>query len=230
MISTLPSQTLPARQAGVCEYLVGHGKSGAFGRYVADLPMSLERGTRVVILSARGLEIGSVLCPANSRHGQYLGQSPPGQLLRPTTTDDELVALELADVSRRIFADSRDLAAQLILPIEILDVEILFDRTTVIIQFLGQEDADFAPLVDALASRYNVHVHLENLALHQEPQEETHGGCGKPDCGRIDGGSGCTTCGSDGGCSSCGGGKVDMKAYFAHLRTKMEDQQRTPLL
>jgi cell fate regulator YaaT (PSP1 superfamily) len=230
-IPILGSRTLPARQSEVCEYLVSHGKSGAFGRFVADVPMSLERGARVVIRSARGQEIGSVLCPANARHGQYLGESPPGKLLRRTTAEDELVLVQQADLSRSIFDDSQKLARQWNLPIEILDVEILLDGSSAILQFLGQEDADFTQFIDALTIRHRVPVHLENLALPQEHHEETHGGCGKPDCGRLDGGGGCTTCGSDtGGCSSCGGGKVDMKAYFAHLRTKMEERKRTPLL
>jgi hypothetical protein len=222
------SLTLPARQAEIA-YLVSHGQSGGFGRFVADLPMSLERGTRVVIDSARGQEIGSVLCPATQRHGQFLGGAAVGRLLRRTTAEDELAVARHADLCQRIFADSRELAMRLNVPIEILDVEILLDCSTTIIQFLGQADADFTPLVDALVSQHHVQVRLENLALPQESHHEAHGGCGKPDCGRVDGG-GCTTCGSGGGCSSCGSGKVDMKAYFAHLRTKMEANQRTPLL
>jgi len=221
------SLTLPARQAEIA-YLVSHGQSGAFGRFVADLPMSLERGVRVVIMSARGQEIGSVLCPATPRHGQFLGGAVAGKILRRTTAEDELAMTRLADLSQIIFADSRDWAAQRNLPIEIVDVEILLDGSTAIIQFLGQFDADASPFVDALACRHGVQVQLENLAL-PKTQHEAHGGCGKPDCGRVDGG-GCTTCSSGGGCSSCGSGKVDMKAYFAHLRTKMEARQRTPLL
>ena len=219
------SLTLPARQT---DYLVSHGKSGAFGLFVADMPMSLQRGDRVIIVSSRGQEVGSVLCPANSRHGQYLPDSPPGKLMRPATADDELALAGLADLCQAIFADSRDLALQFHLPIEILDVDILLDRSQAIVQFLGPSDADFNDFVDALASRHQMPIHLENLALPQEHLDVSHGGCGKPDCGRVDGG-GCTTCGTGGGCSSCGGGKVDMKAYFAHLRTKMEER-RTPLL
>jgi cell fate regulator YaaT (PSP1 superfamily) len=207
---------------------VSHGKNGAFGRFVADLPLFLERGERVVVLSSRGLEVGSILCQANARHGQYLGQSPAGKLLRRVSADDDVALTELTDVSRKLFSESRELAAQFQLPVEILDVEVFLDRATAIIQFLGRADADFAPLVDGLAARHHVQIRLENLALPQEHQE-MHGGCGKPDCGRVDGG-GCSSCDSGGGCSSCGGGKVDMKAYFAHLRTRMEERQRTPLL
>jgi PSP1-like protein len=226
-MSIPPLRSLMPTARPLANYLVSHGKNGAFGRFVADLPLLLERGERVVILSNRGVEVGSILCQANARHGQYLGQSPAGKLLRRVSAEDESALVESAGLSRRLFSDSRELAAQFHLPVEILDAEVLLDGATAIIQFLGQADADFAPLVDGLVARHHVQVRLENLALPKEPQE-THGGCGKPDCGRVDGG-GCTSCDS-GGCSSCGGGKVDMKAYFAHLRTKMEERQRTPLL
>jgi cell fate regulator YaaT (PSP1 superfamily) len=207
---------------------VSHGKSGAFGLFAADVSLALERGDRVVIVSSRGQEIGSVLCPANSRHGLYLGPSPPGKLLRRATSEDESGLARFADLGQAIFADSRALAQQLHLPVEIIDVDILLDRSQAILQFLGPSDADFNDFVKALVSRHQLSIHLENLALPQEP-DQVHGGCGKPDCGRVNGG-GCTTCGTEGGCSSCGGGKVDMKAYFAHLRTRMEERHRTPLL
>src|SRR5262245_41668019 len=89
--------TLPARQAETA-YLVSHGQSGAFGRFMADLPMPLERGARVVITSARGQEIGSVLCAATPRHGQFLGGAAAGKIIRRTTAEDELAMTQLADL------------------------------------------------------------------------------------------------------------------------------------
>jgi hypothetical protein len=68
---------------------------------------------------------------------------------------------------------------------------------------------------------------MHNLAL---PAQEEHGGCGEPNCGRVNGG-GCTDCATGGGCATgCGTGKADMKDYFAHLRAKMEQRNMTPLL
>src|SRR5581483_9454520 len=71
-----------------CEYLVSHGKCGAVGLFVAEAPLVLERGTRVVIASARGLELGSVLCAASARHGELLGHVA-GRLVRRAGPDDD---------------------------------------------------------------------------------------------------------------------------------------------
>jgi hypothetical protein len=208
------------------EYLVSHGSSGGFGRFVAAGPLACARGTRVVIDGPRGLEVGTVLCPATPGHGQFLPVIS-GRLLRPADAGDEEELAHLRARGEQLFAECRRLADELRLPLEIVDVELL-PGGRLIVQHLG--DADATPLADALRSRHGVDVYLEGLRLPPEaPEEEEHGGCGQPGCGRAEGG-GCTSCGT-GGCSSCGGGKVDLRAYFSHLRSQMEARTpRTPLL
>src|SRR5260370_23182628 len=100
IIPPLRSLTPPARQS---EYLVSHGKSGGFGRFVAVQPIALERGARVVIVSARGREVGSVLFPANPRHGQYLGGASSGKLLCTATAQDGMALSQLATLMPKVF-------------------------------------------------------------------------------------------------------------------------------
>lgn len=209
------------------EYLVSH-TSGAVGRFTAAL--ALGRGERVVVTGGRGLELGVVLCAATPRHARLLGDTEVGRVLRRTTAADEAEARRLRTLADRLFEDGRRVAAEHGLPIEILDVDLRFDGRLATVQHLRAADCDCGPFVEALSSRYGLEVLLENLAPPTAPEEEEeHGGCGEPGCGRAEGGGGCTSCGT-GGCSSCGSGKVDMRAYFAHLRSKMEQSQRMPLL
>jgi cell fate regulator YaaT (PSP1 superfamily) len=208
-------------EGGATAYLVIHGKSGGFGRFVAREALALVRGDRVVIRTSRGQELGTVLCPATAGHAHLLPDMG-GDLLRQASIEDDQIQSRLAALSQRLFDDSRRLANELHLPIAILDVDLLLDGQA-IIQFVG-EPCDVTALTAALESKHRLSIHMESLAL---PAREADKGCGKPDCGRIDGG-GCSSCDS-GGCSSCGSGKVDMKAYFAHLRSKMESA-RTSLL
>src|SRR5262249_2325170 len=176
----------------------------------------------------RGRELGVILCPATDRHARMLGETHPGELVRPATATDEEAAQALRQRGQQLFDDSRRVVSELGLPLEVLDVELLFDGRSAIIQHLRSAGCDDTPLVKALSDLHGVTILLEDLAVPREP-EEPHGGCGVPNCGRVNGG-GCTTCGSGGGCSSCGSGKVDMRAYFAHLRTKMEENHaRIPL-
>ena len=213
--------------------LSSHGKSGGLG--VLPLPMqredALPRGTAVLVESTSGLEAGTIVGPASQRHARLLGPAIAGQLLRPFTDGDAELWQDRLRQAQAIFDRSRLLTEQLQLPLEILDVDILFDGSQAILQFLGSDDVGLETLADSLHADFGTDIRFENLCQVPASQEEEdhHGGCGKPDCGKASGGS-CTTCGTGGGCSSCAKGSgVDLKDYFAHLRGKME-KERVPLL
>jgi hypothetical protein len=228
--SQLSEEMFDAVAGDGCQYLVNHGKSGGLGCFAASEPLALKRGDRVVLRTRRGLELGTVLCQASVRQARLL-QEASGELLRRATTADEQTADRLDHLGQQIFQEGRRLAVDANLPLEILDVELLLDGRQAILQHLSVTECDYTPLVEALSRRHDLQVFLENLAAPAPVEEEAHGGCGKPDCGKTAGGS-CTTCGTGGGCSSCASGSgVDMRAYFAHLRGKMEEaHQRRPLL
>jgi cell fate regulator YaaT (PSP1 superfamily) len=211
------------------EYLVSHGHSGGFGRFVAATPLSCRRGERVVVRSGRGLELGAVLCPATDRQQQVLRDTPVGELLRPATPEDEQQAQRMADRGRELFDQAQALAGRLALEIAVLDVEVCLDGSQAILQHLAPQQKPLDAFVRELEESGRLKILLENLAVPAPAVEEEHGGCGQPGCGRTAGG-GCSTCGSGGGCSSCGSGGVDLRQYFAHLRTQMEERtRRTPL-
>jgi cell fate regulator YaaT (PSP1 superfamily) len=212
-------------------HMVSHGKSGGLGCFVAESPVPLERGTQVVVESARGLEAGQVVGPASQRHARLLGPALAGRLLRPFNDQDVEVWQNRQRSTRVIFDRARDLAEELGLPLEILDVDMLFDGSQAIMQFLGEEnETGLDSLARSLEAVFDTAIRFENLQHTTAQEEESHGGCGKPDCGKSEGGS-CGTCSTGGGCSSCGSGGVDIKPYFAHLRGKMDAQrERVPLL
>jgi cell fate regulator YaaT (PSP1 superfamily) len=209
------------------EYLVSFGSAGDFGRFQAVAPLACGRGDRVVVSGRRGLELGEVLCEATPRHARVLQSTPVGQLLRLATPEDEQDAGRMRQRGQALFDDSRLLARDLGLPLEMIDVEISLDGRQGVIQFLGEPDADLDSFAAALAGRHDLFILMHNLA---GPAEEEHGGCGEPNCGRAAGGS-CTNCGSGGGCATgCGAGSADMRDYFAHLRAQMDQRKFTPLL
>ncbi len=208
------------------QFIVSFGKNGALGVFTSDKPLTLRRGQKVLVQSSRGVEVGSVLRPATLQQARLLGATSSASLLRAVTRDDEIQRDQLADLQQRLFDMSRNLAQRDGLTLEILDVDVMFDRAQAIIQFVGI-DADTEKLASALELHFAMTIRLENLSVPKPNDEHEHGGCDKPDCGRTTGG-GCSTCGTGGGCSTCGSGKTDLREYFGHLRTKMES--RTPLV
>jgi hypothetical protein len=213
----------------ITEYLVRYGSTGEFGRFRSTAPVSCGRGDRVVVCSHRGLELGVLLCPATPGHAHFLPNTSVGQLLRPASADDERRAEELRDVGQRLFADARRLAAELALPLEVIDIEVMLDGEQAVLHHLHWGEFDERDLVSALAREHGPRVRLYSLRTADEPAQEEHG-CGRPDCGRKEGG-GCSTCGS-GGCSTCGSARPEeVRAYFAALRQQMNEHgNRVPLL
>src|SRR6516162_3667615 len=101
------------------EYLVSHGKSGAFGRFVPALPLDCRRGDAVVVQSQRGLELGVVLCPVTDSHMRFLGHTAVGPLLRRATPADANAAREMEALGQRVFEDGRQIAARLEVALEV---------------------------------------------------------------------------------------------------------------
>jgi hypothetical protein len=214
----------------VQEYLVSYGTTGEFGRFRPVRPLACCRGDRVVVCSHRGLELGVLLCEARPGHAHFLPNTSVGQLVRPAGPDDEREADRQAGRAGELFDGARRLAAELGLPLEVLDVEVLLDGEQAILHHLHWAEFDERDLVAGLSRRHGLRVRLHSLrTAPAEPEGEEHG-CGRPGCGKTAGG-GCSTCGSGGGCSTCGSGKEDVRAYFASLREQMHQRQgRVPLV
>jgi len=214
------------------EYLASFGLSGEFGRFRTATALHLRRGERVVVRGPRGVEIAEILRQATPRHAHFLPNTSVGQLLRRLTPADEQNESAMRVRARQLFERGGQLAAEMGLPLMLLDVEMLLDGEHAVLHPLCGEDADVRPFVSTLSREFAMHITLVDLSRDREgadsEESDEHAGCGRPDCGQREDG-GCSTCGS-GGCGSCGSAQPrDMELYFAQLREQME-RQRTALL
>jgi cell fate regulator YaaT (PSP1 superfamily) len=231
--AAITTHHLPGRRGlwmDVNDYLLSYGSAGDFGRFYPVKPLTCRRGDRAVVRSHRGLELATVLCAATPGHAVHLPNTTVGQLLRLASAEDEQTAARMHEHGQRIFESARELAADLTLPLEILDVEVLLDGQQAILQLLRGDECDMRQFVSGLSRKHEIQVALHDLSRQEGVEAvETHG-CGRPDCGRTGDGDGCSTCGTGGGCATCGAGKApDMTAYFAGLREQMA-ANRVPLL
>ena len=122
------------------EYLVSYGRAGDFGRFRPAQPLACRRGDRVVIRSQQGLELGEVLCQAEPGHGRFLSRTSLGELLRVATADDHRTAECMQERSQRVFENGRRLIQELGLPVEIVDVEVLFDGQQATVYHLRRQE------------------------------------------------------------------------------------------
>jgi hypothetical protein len=207
------------------EYLLSYGLAGDFGRFRSARPLACRRGDRAVVRTPRGLEVGRVMRPATPRHASFLPNTSVGQLVRLAGREDEEADERMRRRGHELFARAGRLAAQLGLPVEVLDAEVLLDGQHGVLHHVRWDDCDVRPFVSTLSREFDLHLTLTDLTGPRlpEPAEEEGHGCGREGCGAGK----CGSCAS-GGCSTCGSAAGDLKAYFAELRAQME--RRTPLL
>jgi hypothetical protein len=182
-------------------YLVSYGTMGDLGRAGAVPPLVCARGDEVVLRGPRGLELATVLCEAGPGHEQLLGGAA-GEVLRLATPEDRRTVERMRQRGERLFADARQTAAALGLPLEILDVEVLLDGRHAVLHHLRLGECDPRDLMDRLGDRHQLLVSLRDVALPPgatAEEEPLHIGCGAENCGA----GGCGSC-SSGNCSSCG--------------------------
>jgi hypothetical protein len=207
------------------EYLFRYGLQGDFGRFRPVHPLTCRRGDRAVVRSPRGLEIGEMLREAAPGHAVFLPNTTVGQVLRLVTPEDEQAAARMQKCGQELFDRATRLAAELGLPLEVIDAEVLLDGGHAVLHHLHWEVCDVRPFVSTLSREFQLRLTLADLTRFQPaPAPAEEGGCGS--CGSE---GGCGSCGSVGGCGSCSSPRPqEVQAYFAELRERME--RRTSLL
>lgn len=174
-------------------YLVRTGAFGQLSGYSSAGGERHPRGSRVVVRTPRGLELGEVLGLPDDE----LADESQGQILRRMTTEDELLATRLLKNRNAAFEACQIRLAELNLNATLIDVEPLFDGRTLVFHFLGEATPALDDLTAELAEAYEAKAEIRRFA------ETLTSGCG-PDCG-TEAGSGCGSCST--GCaisSACG--------------------------
>lgn len=180
-------------------HLVRVGALGNIGRFAAIDSVRYPRGARVIARTARGLEIGRVLSPADETAGRA---EADGSILRGLTVEDELLQERLTRHRETAYGACADRLEELRLPVTLMDVEHLFDGQTLVFYFLGETTPELESLTAELAELYETKVQFRRFA------ETVVSGCG-PGCGTAEAsGQGCgTSCGASCAISGACGAK-----------------------
>ncbi|MEQ8790890.1 MAG: PSP1 C-terminal domain-containing protein [Pirellulaceae bacterium] len=173
-------------------YLVRIGQFGHVGRFRAAGAEAFARRMRVVCRTDRGLEIGEVLSASGVASDGPRGQQVDGALLRRMTTEDELLADRLQRNKDEAYSHCVSLLRERQLDAVLMDVEPLFDGSSLYFYFLGGVSAEVEAITEQLAAAYEAKAGLRRFA------DTLVTGCG-PDCGTEAAAGGCGT----GGCAGC---------------------------
>lgn len=172
-------------------HLVRVGAMAAVGRFHAVDAAAYPRGARVIVRTARGLEVGEVLSPPEEQEAAI-----DGAILRRMGVEDQLLEARLAKNCHAAYTACQARLNELGLPACLMDVEHLFDGRTLVFYFLGDVPAEVEQLTDELAEVYEAKAQFRSFT------DAVTTGCG-PGCGTSEAeGAGCGSCGA--GCAVAG--------------------------
>lgn len=139
----------------------------------------LSRGDRVIIETMKGLELGTV-CSNPRIQDASMPSRPIEEIFRLATPED----IEQKEENERIEAEAMQFCKEQInmdrLPMNLIAVELTFDRSKLIFFYTSQTRVDFRKLVKDLAQRFNTHVEMRQIGTRDLARMQ--GGVGH--CGR----------------------------------------------
>ncbi len=163
-------------------WIVRHGAMRFLGEFDPEAGI-YARGDEVVVATERGHEIGQVLCPADPRALQLIGDATSGRIIRKTTDRDRQEHDRLQQLEAREMDTCERFVEQRRLQMELVDVEHLFGGERIIFYFLAEKRVDFRELVKDLAREYQTRIEMRQIGVRDEAKLlADYGDCGKPVC------------------------------------------------
>lgn len=141
--------------------------------------LQLATGTRVVVETVRGTEIGTVVMPGREVSEEQVTQ-PLKKVIRVATPEDLEKEKENREKAQEALAVARQKVEEKGLDMKLVDAEYTLDRSRVVIYFTADGRVDFRELVRDLASTLRSRVELRQIGVRDEAK--ILGGIGP--CGR----------------------------------------------
>ncbi len=209
-------------------FLVSHGNAGLL--VPCRSMISWQRHDEVMVRTSRGLEPGTIRSPWRLDSDSSLGSFNPGDILGAMTDDFRGRWTQACLRAEKALSEAQRWTEKLRLPLEVIDVEPVLEPFALILHLLQTAKADPRDLVSRLSKSFAAPIHIHDLTqpMPEFNQEDDCGSCHSESGGcSTDGcGSGCAS-GCASGCGTQGSDDFerDWQAYFAALRTKMENRK-----
>ena len=171
-------------------YLARVGVLSHVGRFRTLEPTVYPRGSRIVVRTRRGLELGEILGTSDE---DFKDEASDGAIIRRMTIEDRLLETRLLQNRDEALSACCQRLDEMNIDAVLIDVEHLFDGQSLYFYFLGDVPSEVDTMTDQLAELYEANVRFEKFA------DTLEHGCG-PGCGTDSAeGAGCEGCST--GCS-----------------------------
>ncbi len=147
--------------------------------YFDPLDFNIEKNLNVIVETARGVELGTVVVYPKKIDENEL-TSPLKPIIRIATDEDKQIYNENIEKSKETFAICQEKIKEHNLNMFLIDCEYTFDRNKLIFYFTAEGRIDFRDLVKDLASIFKTRIELRQIGVRDEAK--SIGGLGP--CGR----------------------------------------------
>ena len=148
--------------------------------YFDPLDFELETAMHVIVETARGIEMGTVLIPPKEVEDDKV-VSTLKPVIRIATDEDEKIISKNKDKEKEAFAICKEKIIKHGLEMKLVDAEYTFDNNKLLFYFTADGRIDFRDLVKDLASVFRTRIELRQIGVRDETK--MMGGIGI--CGRA---------------------------------------------
>lgn len=129
--------------------------------------ITLKKGEKVIVHTEDGMAVGSVATKVRLSSDDTL---PPNlkKVIRKATEEDAKIEESNEDLEREAFEFCSHKIVERDLPMKLVDVECLFDKSKVIFYFTADDRVDFRKLVKDLVQKYKSRIELRQIWVRSE--------------------------------------------------------------
>ena len=135
--------------------------------YYSCTDEDLKKGDLVLVLGEFGLEVGKVLIPPRIIKIDEVGYDLKSIIRKLTSEDEEIHRKNLKD-AEEAFEICKEKIKEHGLPMKLLHVKYMFDRSRLIFYFSSETRVDFRELVKDLAKIFKTRIELRQVGVRDE--------------------------------------------------------------
>ena len=142
----------------------------------------LSVGTKILVETARGIEMGHVVTP-NSEIDESEIVPPLRPVVRVATEEDFRRVEENKEKEKEAFIIANEQIREHKIDMKLIDVEYTFDRSKILFYFTADGRVDFRELVKSLAAIFHTRIELRQIGVRDEARQlGSYGICGRYVC------------------------------------------------
>ena len=150
--------------------------------YFDPLDVEFKRNDHVIVETARGVEIGSVVLPEKEVDEEEI-KNPLKPITRKATEEDLVQEKENREKEKEAFTVCKEKIKKHELDMKLISAEYTFDRNKVLFYFTADGRVDFRELVKDLAAVFRTRIELRQVGVRDETKMLGGLGiCGRPLC------------------------------------------------